>query len=569
LQERGRLGIIPSMPRRKKPDAPPAEQARCSRKEILALALALPVLDGAIYSLGFPPASLGAAVFVTPVLTLFAVRRLSLGWAALASFLYGLSGALAVAHWVYTAVHDHYHFGAIASAAFTVGVMGLVVSFYAGTPLLLWRALCGRHGEEAPAWMRGRGRLARPLLAARLWFLFEFLRCHGPLSMAWGVYGAALVSYRVLSQSADVFGVLGLTFFAALTAASLYEAVEAWLAGNLSGALRRVAAAAGVVLILWLYGAFRLAGVERSLAGTRAEAAPLRVAAIQANIAQEDRWQAELVPKNMGVHIEMSKEAAAQGADLIVWPETAMNTYVSDEEGSYGRQIHQIALDSRADFLLGGPAVESAPDGTPRYYNTLFHLEPLAGLTDRYAKLVLLPFAEYNPLGKFSLLPHSKEVPRDYSPGPGPHVFEIRGARVGAFICFEALYPWLARDNVRAGATVLLNVSNDAWFGTTAAAAQHIEQARLRAIETRRYLVRSAGTGISAIVDPTGAYAGDRLEVFTRGILRGEVWPLREETLYARLGDWPLLAFCLGFSALCALEALRRKFLGRRQEALE
>ncbi|MEW6776296.1 MAG: apolipoprotein N-acyltransferase, partial [Bdellovibrionota bacterium] len=142
--------------------------------------------------------------------------------------------------------------------------------------------------------------------------------------------------------------------------------------------------------------------------------------------------------------------------------------------------------------------------------------------------------------------PRPKEVPRDYTPGPKPHVFEIKDARVGPMICFEALYPWLARDLVKSGATVLLNVSNDAWFLKTAAATQHIEQARLRAIELRRYLIRNAGTGISAVVDPTGAYSSEKLPIFTSGIVRGEIFPLEIKTPYALWGDWPVVAGSLG-----------------------
>lgn len=526
-----------------------------SRRRVGALLLVLALADGILSSAAFAPLSLAPPAFVTGTLTIFVVRRLSLPLAAVAAYAYGVGFAVSVAPWVYVAMHEHYHIGALASAAFNLFVVGGGVGFYLGTPIIAWRALCGPVGEEnLPRW-------ARVLSAPALFFVFEWLRTHGPLSMPWGLIGSAIAGSGILEQSVDLFGALGISFASMLFSVLIVEAIEEWLAGDARTwrvllRSRPLWGALGLPLALLLYGAVRYAQVQSELQSNDSNS--LKVAAIQANIPQGDRWQAELVPRTMGTHIRLSAQAAEDfEPDLIVWPETAMNTYITDPGNEYQRRIQQIAFDHDAHFLLGGPHAEFDEAGEPLYYNSIFHLDPRRRITNRYDKIQLLAFAEYNPLSNAPFFPRPAEVPRDYSPGTKPILFGVKGVQFGGMICFESLYPWLGRDLVRAGAQVLVNVSNDAWFQRTKAAAQHIEQTRLRAIELRRYLVRNAGTGISAIINPLGEYQSEPLPIFTQGVLTGTVQPRESLTPYALWGDWPLLLGSLGILIGVGVRRLR------------
>ena len=521
-----------------------------------ALLLVLSLLDGVVSSAAFPPLSLAPLAFLTGTLTLFVVRRLSLPLAAMAAYLYGISFAVAVAPWVYTAMHEHYHIGALASAAFNLFIVGGGVGFYLGTPFVIWRWLCGpSDGEQKLT------RWQRVLSAAALFYLFELLRTHGVLSMPWGLIGASVTGSELLSQSVDLFGVLGLSFASMLCSALLVEAVEEWLAAEerswiLLARNRAFVGALAVPVALLVYGGVRYAQVAAQLEAPAGET--LKVAAIQANIPQGDRWKADLVPRTMGTHIKFSGEVARDfGPDLIIWPETAMNTYITDPGNEYQRRIHQIAFEHDAHFLLGGPHAEFTEAGEPRYFNSIFQLDPRRKFVARYDKIELLAFAEYNPLSNAPFFPRPAEVPRDYSPGERAGIFEVKGVKLGAMICFESLYPWLARDLVGAGAQVLVNVSNDAWFQKTKAPYQHIEQTRLRAIELRRYLIRNAGTGVSAIIDPLGRYVGEPLPIFTQGVLTGTVSAREGLTPYGLWGDWPLLLGALGILIGVGVRRLR------------
>jgi len=519
---------------------------------VALLVAGLPLLSGFLFSAGLAPLELPAASLVLYVPLLVAVRRLRPAGAALASIVFGVSAAVLSAWWVYGAMHGHYHQPVLASATFTVLVVGGGVGVFLAAPVFLYRLLAGAAGGSSGWWRR-------PLLLASLVFLAELLRTHGSLSMPWGLAGSGLGASPVLVQSADLFGALGHSFVCALVGGFLAGLLEARLAGL--PVPRRPALAAGtMLLVLYGYGFLRTAQVRETIRFAERNRKPLRVAAVQANIPQGERWDASLVPRNMNRHIELSREVIErEHPAVVVWPETAMNTYITDGgDIEYRSRIYALALEHGVHFLLGGPHLDDRSDGPARYFNSVFQLSPGTGLSARYDKRQLLPFAEYNPFGNLPLLPKPEQVPVDYTPAERVTLFEIGGAKVGTMICFEALYPWIARDLVSGGASVLLNVSNDAWFGRTKAPDQHFSQARVRAVELRRYLVRNAGTGITGFFNPLGEAVGPRLGIFTEGTVAADVYPLEGLTLYAKAGDWPLGLLSLTVALAAVLAAVRR-----------
>src|SRR5262249_16251175 len=239
----------------------------------------------------------------------------------------------------------------------------------------------------------------------------------------------------------------------------------------------------------------------------------------------------------VGFQLEATRRAVAQGSRLVVWPENAVDFYL--EEPSPARDAFLSALgDLDADVVVGAPSYRHGERGI-RYRNSVYliHRGTVAG---RYDKMHLVPFAEGS-----------------YEAGIHPYSLRTDAGLIGPFVCFEAMYPALVRRLAAGGAPLLGNVCNDAWFGARAPARQHLDMARLRAVEERRWLLRATTTGISAIVDPTGRLVATT-DVGTPATLEGEVHPSQEKTPYQRWGD--LAAWCaiaLGIAALIWVEIRR------------
>ena len=298
------------------------------------------------------------------------------------------------------------------------------------------------------------------------------------------------------------------------------------------------------------YGAWRLhADVLRS-AGT-----PLRVAAVQGNIAQHDKWNPALREDIVATYLGMTREAAAEGARLVVWPEAA-TPFAFENDPVRADAVRQVVRDSGVHLLLG--TNHARYDGAPRYFNAAVMGDAAGETTGIYAKHHLVPFGEYVPLRRllFFVSPLVESV-GDFAPGPGPRTLSMDGAPVGAVICYEIIYPELVRGFVTRGSRLLTTLTNDAWYGRTAAPYQHFQQATMRAVELGRYLVRAANTGISGFVDPYGRVVAST-PLFERHVLAANVRLLDVRTLYSRTGD--VLAYaCVVITALVLWASVRRR----------
>ena len=525
-----------------------------------ALALtALAALDGVVAAGAQEPVACAPLAFVGGAATLLALRSLTLRWAVVAAYAHGVAYAVAVAPWVYVALREHYQIGVVGSVLFELGIVGGGVGLYIGTPLLIARWMCGAGQDErvSALWRVG--------LPPALVFVFEWLRSVGPVSMPWGLLGSGAAASALTRQAADVIGVLGLSLCSMLFASALAEVaarVRAAPAGARWVELRRGPAwiAVGLVSALMGYGAVRRADVAATLAReTARDPHGVHVAAVQASILQPERWDEARVEQNFALQLALSRDAVTEsGAEIVVWPETAVADYVDARSSRYRLALQAFVTDHDVDVIVGGPRFER-DEGPVRFYNALFHFGPGSAAVAHYDKIQLLAFAEFNPLFAAPFLPATGTSPRIYSAGDRAAPFELGTLVAGPMICFEALYPWIAREQVRRGAELLVNASNDAWFQRTQAAAQHLAQARLRAVEHRRYLIRSTGTGISAIVDPLGEDVVPPLGLFERGVLSGRVHGRTELTFYGAVGDLPLLVSTAAFVAAAGVARVRRR----------
>jgi apolipoprotein N-acyltransferase len=271
----------------------------------------------------------------------------------------------------------------------------------------------------------------------------------------------------------------------------------------------------------------------------------VRVAALQGNIPQEEKWN----PANRGAiterYLGMTRQALAQGATFIMWPESA-TPLPFEQDLLGGSAIRRLAIESKATLLVGSDQVEPIKTATPqdkireRYYNAAFLVKPDGTVGAVYRKMHLVPFGEYVPLQSvlFFAGPIIGAV-ADFSaftPGTLPVLLPVDGHVASTAICYEVIYPDLIRRFVRDGSELLTTITNDAWYGTSSAAYQHWDQASMRAIEEGRYLARAANTGISGFVDPYGRVLA-KTPLFEQAVVVREVRFIKDRTIYSRIGD--------------------------------
>ena len=403
-----------------------------------------------------------------------------------------------------------------------VAINGLLVAYLALFPAafaVMLVVLCTRLGSwgllgAAPIWLTTE--------LGRLWLLGGF---------PWELLGYSQTSVLPVAQLASVFGVHGVTLLVVL----INSAVALALVGPRVYRGAVLAAATGVLGLVVLFGMWRLTDNRLVRDGT-----PLRVGLVQGNILQDDKWDPAMRSTILNRYLDLSRQSAAAGARLIVWPEAA--TPFRFENDPDGEAIRQLARTTGAHLLFGSVQRRQAP--VPQTFNAAFVLQPDGETAAVYRKIHLVPFGEYVPFRSLLFFASPLvEAVAPFSPGIGPVTLPIGGHLISTAICYEIIYPALVRSFVRQGSELLTTITNDAWYGRTAAPYQHFQQATMRAIEQGRYLVRAANTGISGVVDPYGRVLA-RSALFETMTMTEEVRLLRGLTLYGRMGD--LLAYlCL------------------------
>lgn len=369
-----------------------------------------------------------------------------------------------------------------------------------------------------------------------LWVLLELVRGVFPFGgFPWALAGSSQLPWLSLVQVVSVGGVYLLSALVLLGNAAVYRALQRrW---------QEPLVAACIIGLCWGWGAWQLEHFVPA-------AETLTVGVAQGNIAQEDKWKRTMVNPTVETYSRLSREAVSRGAELVVWPETACNFYLFRHPGPTAR-IVSLSRELHVPVVAGSPTVQQR-----RYYNRVWLLED-GEVRDTYDKIRLVPFGEYLPFSRILGKCFSKVVEEVSDFSPGAEVRPLDG--MGIMICFESVFPRHARDLCRQGAKVLVNVSNDAWFKTWAAPEQHLEMAAFRAVENRRWLIRSVNHGISVVVDPCGRKVA-RLGLLEEGVLVERISLEEHLTLYTKFG--PVIAWVWGLLALGL--TLKRRFAGDR-----
>lgn len=403
----------------------------------------------------------------------------------------------------------------------------------------------------------GRGRWWGLALAApSIWILLEWLRNLGIIGFPWGSLGYSQWSSRPLIQFASIGGFWSISFWIVLVNVAVFEALRR--AGR--GRVAAIAAAILLFVLPWLQGRDALARYARR----PADAQP--VVLIQQNTGN-DKWNPDRRTDVMRNLVSMTLKAEnAPGDALFIWPETATPTLLLHDPGNYNL-VQNTATRIGRPILTGFPDRRLAPgaNGEPeaRYYNAAGLLLPGRGMVESYAKMRLVPFSEWMPVPGLNRVNFGQS---NFTPGDTLRVFRelesfwgLSGSRFGVLICYESIFPGMSRALVRNGAEFLVNVTNDQWFGRSAAPYQHLTMCVFRAIENDVGIARAANTGVSCLIDPTGQIH-QATPLFEPAVVTGSVRLAGPPTFYTRYGDWMLIV--AGVMVVVALAGLRT---GRRQ----
>ncbi len=417
----------------------------------------------------------------------------------------------------------------------TYGKLAPVFSLVAYLLLVAYLALFFATATWGAWRLREKCGLSPVLTLPVLWVALEFVRSFLLTGFPWATLGYSQ-SHLSLIQSADLLGVYGLSFLLVLSNAVLAGTIATWQRGD-----RRQIPRVGWVALVVLFSLNLGYGYVRLRTFQTEDGKPLVVGLIQGNIDQSLKWDPSYQEETVRIYTSLSEKASRKdGVELLLWPESATPFYFQ-EDGPLAESVKTLTVDTGAYLLFGSPAYQVV-NKSFRYLNSAFLLSPQGQVVGRSDKVHLVPFGEYVPLGKY--LPFVEKMVvgvGDFSPGvisPLP----MNGARIGALICFEGIFPELARQYVRQGSDLLVNITNDAWFGRSAAPYQHLAMTRFRAIENRVWVARAANTGISAFIRPDGTIVR-QTPIFERGYLDGEVRLGAHPGVYTRIGDlFPLLA---------------------------
>ncbi|MCJ8170667.1 apolipoprotein N-acyltransferase [Atopomonas sediminilitoris] len=447
-------------------------------------------------------------------------QALQRGWS------FGLGAFLTGTGWIYVSIHDYGAASPLLAGGLTLAFCAGVALFFA-LPAYVWAR-----------WLRQSPGLLNPLIFAACWTLGEIFRGWFLTGFPWLYLGYSQLD-GPLAGLAPVGGVWLISFAITLSAACFAE-----LFTTRHDTPTRFAMA-GLLSLPWL-GAV-LAG---SLSWTTPLGEPVKVSLVQGNINQALKWQPEELTRTLRLYRDLSLD---EQADIIVWPETAvpiLREYAED----YLSELDQLMNQSQRALITGIPLREAAPHGW-RYFNGITVLGNGEGT---YLKQKLVPFGEYVPLEDWlrGLISFFDLPMSNFSRGgDAQSLLEAQGLQFASYICYEVVYPDFAA-RLAADSSVLLTVSNDAWFGDSIGPLQHLQMAQMRALEANRWMLRATNTGVTAFISPDGRISS-RLPAFEQGVLRGSVQPVQGLTPYLRWQSWPLLTLCLLLAALAIWQRQR------------
>ncbi|HEY2828587.1 MAG TPA: apolipoprotein N-acyltransferase [Thermoanaerobaculia bacterium] len=471
-------------------------------------------VSGVLFALAFPDYSIAWLAFIALVPLLYAVVNAK---SARHAFVFGwLSQTVAWLLMVPWVVRVMSHYGGL---PYLTGVAIFVA-------MALYLGLYGALFALVVYALKLRERFLPWLLVPLAWAAVELARTYLLTGFPWNLIGAAVVDYTPLIQIDRFAGPYFLGFLVLLPAATL-----TWLITQRPHPMLRLMVGSAVAIVTFVWWATGYVREKIATMDTRDQI--YTAALLQPNVSQEMRWNDANVIAIFQRMMAMTEAASKAGADVVIWPESTvpLSYAVTD---FYRDSIEAFSAQHKADIILGSVAED--PSQPNKLWNAAF-LASGGKTIGHYDKIRLVPFGEYVPLRK--MLFFAEKLVHDVGDFEfGTNDKPLRGKHAyGPAICYEVVYPQITRTQVLHGADVLVTITNDAWYDGTSAPRQHLNQARLRAVEDDRWLLRAATTGISAWVDPAGRVIQE-LPMGREGILLAKFATKNTITPYVRFGDW-------------------------------
>lgn len=521
--------------------------APISRYLTTAQSCCLSLISGAALAVAFPKVSLGFLAWGAFVPLYFAIHGARLRRVFWLTWLQQFAFLICTLYWLWIPLHVDGH-GPVAVAA------GVIV-FVSAT-----EALFGAISVLSAEFVSRHLRVSRLISYPIAWTALEWVRSFFPVGFPWNPLGDAVFGEIPVIQIAEFIGVFGLSALIIFVNIALWELISSAIAGN-----RNPRTAGALILVTAAvvgFGMLRIRELERMPV-----AGHLTVAMIQGNIPQSDKWDPSKLPSTFKVYSDMTNEAAAGGSNLIIWPEAATGfifeplnayPYILRIQAPYWEKLTRLAAGVNTPILVGSPAMDIGPHDI-QMRNRAYMLGADGRVRGYYDKIELVPVGEYVPVLLKRFVSRMVEAPTDFVPGNRQTIFTVGTARLGVLICYESIFPYLSQRVVHAGANVLVNMTNDAWYGRSSAPYQLLAMTVLRAVENRTPIVRVGNTGISAIITPVGRIQ-DATQLFTRTTEIETVEWKKVHAFYSDAGD----VFASLCSALLALGLLAAALPPRR-----
>ena len=498
---------------------------------MLRSALIAGALSGALYGLSLPKADVGPLAWFCLVPMLASLVRPGLDgkpiWSRREALWCGLSSGIIAGgfrvYWIAETLGLYGGLGIIEAVSTTC----LLILYIALYPMLFvgicHRAICHTRGNRA---------FILPWLVAATWSLFDWVQTWMISGFPWALLGTSQYDQPWVASLAALLGTNGITFFIVAVNTAIAQVVLGQQRNQRrSGALCLLVS----MLLIVSWSAYH----RQALTVDQPTGDALRIGIVQGNVGQDIKWNSGWKQATMQHYVSLTQKLKEDTGDLdlILWPETALPfRFDDDAHSTYRTAIAELAQELTTPLLIGSLGTSRA-DGQPGLYNRSFLFDEQGQLVATGDKVHLVPFGEYLPLAwLFGYMRQLTAQSGAFDPGQEHSVLPLASQRLGLFVCYESIFPTITRELVQKGAGVLINTTNDAWFGTTAAPYQHFAMVVMRAIETGRPVVRAANTGISGAIDADGR----NLRATTLGstdALVVQVKPRQSITPYARFGD--------------------------------
>jgi apolipoprotein N-acyltransferase len=496
---------------------------------IYKIKIALAILSGLLLTGSFPNLNFNWLAWFAFVPLLISLRDQPLKESFYLGFLTGLTHYLTLVYWLIHTMRTYGHLPLFLSVVILILLSAYLALYFAAFSAAVSRLF------------------SKPfvlfLLTPIFWVGLEYIRSFFLSGFPWALIGYSQFNSLHILQISDIFGVYGVSFLIAGSNATIFIAFLYFTGLHWQGTkitkslvLFSIPVFVFIFIIAWSYGSMRIKSID-SLA---AKSPSTRVAVVQGNIKQSEKWDKAFQHATIKKYINLSHSVKEQKADLVVWPETSAPFYFLKDPRLSEMIIRGIA-DIPADFIIGSPCYERR-NKRVEYYNSAYLISAAGHVYGRYDKAHLVPFGEYIPLKRWlPFLGKIVEHVGDFRPGKKGNTLQWKNHRLGFLICYEIIFPDLSRAMVKNQAALLVNITNDAWYGRTSAPYQHFSKAVFRAVENRRALVRSANTGISGFIDPVGRVI-DSTDIFQDAVKTQTVPLINETSFYTRYGD--LFAIC-------------------------